>query len=424
MENLLLLGFFILMLAINVPVAISLGLFSVAALLVEDIPFSMLAANYYAASSKFALLAIPFFILGGNILAKAGISTRLIAMARSLVGHLRGGMGIACVISACFFAAISGSAPATVAALGMIVIPAMMDTGYTREDSSALMSVSGCIGLIIPPTILFVVFGSITGVSITKMFMAGIIPGLLMGAFLIVTSIIKNRNTPFKLLPKASGKEVWATFQDAIWGILMPVIILGGIYGGVFTPTEAAIVATVYGLVVALFIYKSLTWEILYEVLVDSTKQTAMVMFITAAASLFAVVISMNGIATTATNTLLELSGGNLLVLMLIINVILLIAGMLVDGASACFILVPIIFTAATRLGYDPVALGVVVVMNLAIGNATPPVGVCLFVGCSVGKVSLVDISWAALPYILTAIVALLVVTYMPQLYMFLPRMM
>ena len=424
MVGLILFGSFAVMLLCNVSIAVSLILSSVLALLASDMSLSMVPANYYASSSKFVLLAIPFFILGGNIMAKAGISERLINLARSCVGHIRGGLAIVCVVASCFFAAISGSGPATVAALGAIIIPAMAQQGYTSADSSALMSVSGTIGLIIPPSILFVVYGSITGVSITKLFMGGIIPGLIMGALLILACFIKNRHTVLKTLPKASWKDRWAAFKDAFWGLMMPVIILGGIYGGIFTPTEAAAVSAVYGLLVGIFFYHSITPKIFLEIMKESVKQTASVMFITAAASLFAWVITIKGYATAATNLLIDLSGGNLIVFLVIINIILLIAGCFLDGTSACYIFVPIIYAAATQLGYDPVALGVLCVMNLAIGNATPPVGVCLYVGCSVGKVSLKDISKAAAPYILASIVALLLITYCPGITLLLPNQM
>ena len=411
------------MLLSNVSIAVALGLSSILALLTSGMSLSMVPANYYASSSKFVLLAIPFFILGGNIMARAGISTRLIRMARSFVGHMRGGMAIVCVITSCFFAAISGSGPATVAALGMIVIPAMVEQGYESADSSALMSVSGTIGLIIPPSILFVVYGSITGTSVTKLFTGGIVPGVIMGAFLIIMCFTKNRNTLLKTLPRANWAERWASFKDAFWGLMMPVIILGGIYGGIFTPTEAAAVSAVYGLLVGIFIYRSITPKVFMEIITESVKQTASVMFITAAASLFAWVITIKGYASAATNLLITMSGGNLVVFLIIINIILLIAGCFLDGTSACYIFVPIIFAAATQLGYDPVALGVLCVMNLAIGNTTPPVGVCLYVACGVGKVSLKDISKHAAPYILAAVLALLLITYVPQITLFLPNM-
>ena len=414
MAGVVLFGSFAVMLLCNVSIAVALGLSSTLALLASGMSISMVPTNYFASSSKFVLLAIPYFILGGNIMAKAGISTRLIALARSLVGHIRGGLAIVCVIASCFFAAISGSGPATVAALGAIIIPAMVEQGYKDSDSSALMSVSGTIGLIIPPSILFVVYGSITGASVTKLFMGGIIPGLIMGLLLIITCFIKNRKTVLKTLPKASWGERWVAFKDAFWGLMMPVIILGGIYGGFFTPTEAAAVSAVYGLLVGIFIYRSITLQVFKEIVMDSIKQTASVMFITACASLFAWVITVKGYAAAASNMLIAASGGNIFILLVIINIILLIAGCFLDGTSACYIFVPIIYAAATQLGYNPVALGVLCVMNLAIGNSTPPVGVCLYVGCSVGHVSLKDISKSAAPYILASIVALFIITYFP----------
>ena len=420
----ILFGSFAIMLLSNVSIAVALGLSSIFTLLASDMSLTMVSANYYAYSAKFVLLAIPFFILGGNIMARTGISERLIKLARACCGHIRGGMAIVCVITSCFFAAISGSGPATVAALGMIVIPAMVQQGYRSADSAALMSVAGTIGLIIPPSILFVVYGSITGTSITKLFMGGIIPGLVMGTFLVAACFIKNRKLPLSTSERASWGERWDALKDAFWGLMMPVIILGGIYGGIFTPTEAAAVSAVYGLLVAIFVYKTLTWKVFMDIMTESVKQTASVMFITAAASLFAWVITIKGYASAATNLLLELSGGNLVVLLIIINIILLIAGCFLDGTSARYIFVPIIAAAATKLGYDPVALGVLCVMNLAIGNATPPVGVCLYVGCSVAKVSLKDISKAAAPYILAAILSLLLITYVPQITLLLPNMM
>lgn len=424
MIALILFGSLTIMLLANVSIAVALGLSSVLTLLASDMSLTMIPTNYYASSSKFVLLAIPFFILGGNIMAKAGISTRLIALAQSLVGHIRGGLAIVCVLTSCFFAAISGSGPATVAALGMLVIPAMVEQGYTSSDSSALMSVSGTIGLIIPPSILFVIYGSITGTSVTKLFMGGIIPGLIMGMFLITANFIKNRHTVLATLPKASWRRRWRAFKDSFWGLLMPVIILGGIYGGIFTPTEAAAVSAVYGLLAGILIYRSITLSIFMDIIKDSVAQTASVMFITAAAGLFAWVVTYHGYAASATNLLIQLSGGNLYVFLAIINVILLIAGCFLDGASACYIFVPIIAAAGMRLGYDPVALGVLSVMNLAIGNATPPVGVCLYVGCSIGKVSLKEISIDAVPYIIASVLALLLITYVPQISLLLPNLM
>lgn len=415
-------GSFFLMLIFGVPIAVTIGLSSVLGLLASGLPLSMVPVNYYAASSKFVLLAIPFFILGGNIMGKAGISNRLIDFAQTFVGHRKGGLAAVCVISACFFAAISGSAPATVAALAPLIIPAMIDVGYDRADATALISVAGVIGLIIPPSILFVVYGSITGVSISKLFMSGFFPGIIMGALLILTNFYLNRNTPLKLVPKASVKERWVAFKEAIWAILMPVIILGGIFSGVFTPTEAAAVSAVYGLVVGVFVYRSITLKLLYEIVIESAKQTATVMFVTAAASLLAWVVTVEGYAQVAVDFLIAVSGSNLTILLIMINIILLIAGCLIDGTSNMYLFVPIIFAAAVELGYDPIALGTLATMNLAIGNATPPVGVCLYVGCSVGNVTLKEISVKALPYVVVCIIALFIITFFPQISLFLPN--
>ena len=416
-------GSFLLMLIFGVPIAVTIGLSSVLGLAASGLPLSMIPVNYYAASSKFVLLAIPFFILGGNIMGKAGISNRLIDFAQTFVGHRKGGLAAVCVISACFFAAISGSAPATVAALAPLIIPAMIDVGYDRADATALISVAGVIGLIVPPSILFVVYGSITGVSISKLFMSGFIPGIIMGALLIFTNFYLNRNTPLKLIPKASARERWFAFKDAIWAILMPVIILGGIFSGVFTPTEAAGVSAVYGLVVGVFVYRSITLKLLYEIVIESAKQTATVMFVTAAASLLAWVVTVEGYAQVAVDLLIAVSGSKLTILLIMINIILLIAGCLIDGTSNMYLFVPIIFAAAVELGYDPIALGTLATMNLAIGNATPPVGVCLYVGCSVGDVTLKEISVKAFPYVIVSIIALFIITFFPQISLFLPNM-
>ena len=416
-------GSFLLMLIFGVPIAVTIGLSSVLGLAASGLPLSMIPVNYYAASSKFVLLAIPFFILGGNIMGKAGISNRLIDFAQTFVGHRKGGLAAVCVISACFFAAISGSAPATVAALAPLIIPAMIDVGYDRADATALISVAGVIGLIIPPSILFVVYGSITGVSISKLFMSGFFPGIIMGSLLILTNFYLNRNTPLKLVPKASVKERWVAFKEAIWAILMPVIILGGIFSGVFTPTEAAGVSAVYGLVVGVFVYRSITLKLLYEIVIESAKQTATVMFVTAAASLLAWVVTVEGYAQVAVDLLIAVSGSKLTILLIMINIILLIAGCLIDGTSNMYLFVPIIFAAAVELGYDPIALGTLATMNLAIGNATPPVGVCLYVGCSVGDVTLKEISVKAFPYVIVSIIALFIITFFPQISLFLPNM-
>ncbi len=423
MTALVLFGLFFLLLFMNVPIAFSLGISSVAALFVESLPVSAVTANFYASTSKFVLLAIPFFILGGNIMERSGISGKLIAFFRALVGHRRSGMALVTVIVACFFAAISGSGPATVAALGLILIPAMTDVGYDKSYSAALVSTSGAIGIIIPPSITFVIYGSIASVSVSSLFASGIVPGILMGVFLIVATQIVYHKRELKLLPKASAAQRWKAFKSAFWGLMMPVIILGGIYGGIFTPTEAAAVAAVYGIFVGLFIYRSITMKDVWELLKDSVSQTAVVMLIVGTASLFAYVLTITGVAAKASAALISVSGGSKFVFLLILNLILLIAGCFIDANSAMYILLHILLPVASRMGVDLIHLGCIMVFNLAIGLVTPPVGVNLYVGCGIAKIKLKEICRAVMPLIIASVLALLLVTYVQPISTLLPSL-
>ena len=414
---------FIVLLFLNVPIALSLGVSAVLAMIAAGLPLDLLPMSIYSAIGKFTLLAIPFFILAGNTMEKAGISDKLIDLANKCVGHKKGGLAIVCVITSCFFAAISGSGPATVAALGVIIIPAMMKAGYGKGMPSALMATSGAIGVIIPPSIPFVVYGAIAGVSIGKIFVAGIVPGLLMGAALIIASLFLVKKMNIKQQVKATGKEVWKAFVDAIWGLMMPVIILGGIYGGIFTPTEAAAVAAVYGILVGMFIYKKITIKNLYSLLNESAIGSAVVMIIVACASFFAWFCTTEGIADMVSQFLIDTSGSKVMFLLLM-NVILLIAGCFLDAVSALYIFTPILLPVALKFGYDPVVLGVIMTVNLAIGMVTPPVGVNLYVACGISKISLKEISVNVVPFVLASVVALLLVTYIPEIALFLPNLM
>lgn len=413
---------FVLLLILGAPIAICLGVSSVAAMLVQGTGrplvtiMSSLPQLFAASTSKFVLLAIPFFILAGNIMEKAQISKKLIRLAETCVGHTKGGLAIVCVIVACFFAAISGSGPATVAALGLVLIPGMIRSGYSPAFSAALMGCAGAIGVIIPPSITFVVYGSIADTSIGDLFKAGVVPGLIMGAALIITALLIGRKTELKSLPKASARERWLAFKDAFWGLLMPFIILGGIYGGIFTPTEAAAVAVVYGLIVGLFIYKTIKLKDLFDLIIDSASTTATVMFITAAASLFAYVLTRARLDVAISNGLVNLSGGSTVVFFLIVNVILLITGCFLDSTSALYIFTPLFVPVAQALGIDLIHLGVVMIVNLAIGLFTPPVGVNLYVACGVAKVDLKQISKAVIPLLIASLIVLLIITYIPQI--------
>lgn len=417
----ILFGSFAAFLLMNVPIATCLGVACLFTLMSSGLPFDVIPSNVLAATSKFVLLAIPFFILAGNIMEKTGISHKLIYLAQSLVGHKKGGLAIVCVLVSCFFAAISGSGPATVAALGMIVVPAMIKAGYRPAFSAALMATAGAIGVIIPPSVSFVIYGSVSNASIGKLFMSGVIPGLLMGLGLVLVALFTTRKQSLVILPKASLKERWNSFKDAFWGLMMPVIILGGIYGGIFTPTEAAAVSAVYGLLVGVFVYRSVRVKELYQILVDSAAQTAVVMFIIATASLFAWVITVEGIAGMLSGIIADIAGGNVIIFLIIVNIALLLAGCVLDGASAFYIFTPIFLPVAIQLGYDPIQLGTVMVMNLAIGLVTPPVGVNLYVACGISKLTLVEVAREVWPFVLVSVGALMLVTYIPAISMFLP---
>lgn len=413
---------FAILLLIGAPIAVCLGISSVAAMIAQgagrplETVMSSLPMIVSASTSKFVLLAIPFFILAGNIMEKAGISEKLIKLAEACVGHIRGGLAIVCVIVACFFAAISGSGPATVAALGVIIVPAMIKSGYKPAFSAALMAAAGAIGVIIPPSITFVVYGSIADTSIGDLFIAGLLPGIIMGIGLMIVALVVGRKSDLKTLPKASKKERWAAFKDAFWGLMMPVIILGGIYGGIFTPTEAAAVSVVYGLFVGVFIYKKIRFKEFYAILTDTTSTTATVMFITMAASLFAYVLTRARLDVTISSALENATGGSVIIFFIIVNIILLIAGCFLDSTSALYIFTPLFVPVAEALGIDLIHLGVVMIVNLAIGLFTPPVGVNLYVACGVGNVNLKQISKAVVSLILAALIVLLLVTYIPKI--------
>ncbi|MBU8907975.1 TRAP transporter large permease [Desertibacillus haloalkaliphilus] len=436
MVALTLFGIFFLLLLINVPIAISLATASVSTLLIFDgvRALSSLTDIMYASSAQFTLLAIPFFILAGVIMEHAGISKRLIGFADSLLGHRKGGMALVTVLVAFFFAAISGSGPATVAALGTILIPALVKNGFSKSEASGLLASSGSIGIIIPPSIAFIVFAVVAGdqlpVSIGRLFIAGIIPGILLGvAFLVTAYVLLSRRSRFDTQAhqnayqprqKTDVQTILKSFLSAFWGLLMPFIILGGIYGGIFTATEAAVVAVFYGLFVGFFIYRELTIRKLKTVFVDASIQTAVVMFIVASASLFAYIITKENIARDVAAALLNITE-NQIIILLLINIILIIAGAFIDAISAFYLFVPILIPIMMHLQVDPTAFGVFMTINLAIGLFTPPVGVNLYVACGIAKISLKEITKAVFPFMLAALVVLLLVTFIPEISTFLP---
>lgn len=418
---------FFLLILIGMPIAYCLGLSSVVSLVHDGFSLTTFASTMFSGTAKFSLLAIPFFILTGVIMEKAGISKRLVDFAKVMVGHIFGGLAIVTVVVSCFFAAISGSGPATVAALAPILLPAMTDAGYDKDWSAALIANGGNVGIIIPPSVVFVIYAVIAEVSVGELFMAGIIPGLLFGVALVTAALVslkrKEKRTGVMVrLPKASREERMAAFKSAIWGLLTPVIILGGIYSGVFTATESAGIAAVYGLVVGIFVYRQIKPRDLWRIFVDAAVSTAVVMFIIANASVFAYVLTTNGIPQMMSSFILSLTSNRVL-LLLLMNVILLFAGCFLDSGSCMYIFIPILMPIVKFIGYDPLVFGVVATVNLAIGMATPPVGLDLYVACNASGVKLKNISVQTLRFVGASIITLLLLTYIPQISTFLPSL-
>ncbi|MEA5085252.1 MAG: TRAP transporter large permease [Lachnospiraceae bacterium] len=407
---------------INVPISIALGLSSAVTLLYAGFPLSAIPSILQATVQKFSLLTIPLFVLAGAVMDKGGISKRLINLANSMIGPVHGGLGYVSVIAAMFFAAISGSGTATVAAMGSILIPAMIAQGYNAGFSSALSAISGSLGTVIPPSITFIIYGMITGESIGDLFLAGIIPGCIFAGILCITVFIQAKKHGWKSTEeKSSKKDIFKCFVDALWGFLSPVIVLGGIYTGIFTPTEAASVAVVYSFIVSAFIYKELTVEKIRDALFSTGKTTGIILLIIMNAGVFSWVLTQQGIAAQLTELALGLTT-NKYIMLIVINIIFLAAGCVMDNTSAMYILVPIIMPIAQALGINMIHLGVVIVLNLSIGQVTPPVGPNLYVAADIGKVKFEDICQKMLPLLAMSVIALLVVTFVPALSTFFTR--
>jgi C4-dicarboxylate transporter DctM subunit len=415
------LAIFLLPLLIRVPIAVALGIATISVVYVCDYGYNMLSYSLYAGIAKTPLLAIPFFILAGIIMEKVGIAERIVALIKQLVGDTRGGLAVATVIVAAFWGAVSGSGPATVAALGLILIPSMFAAGYDKAFATATVSVSSGLAIIIPPSIAFIVYSDIMQQSVGAMFAAGILPGIIVAASLCVAVYIISAVRGYKGEPRGSLRVVLKTFKEAFWGIMTPVVILGGIYGGIFTPTEAAAVAAFYGLFVGLVIYRTLTLKMLYNIMVETVVSTAVVMLVVACAGLYSWLGSTVGLIDTIAGALLSISESPV-VIMLMINIILLIAGMLLDANSIMYIFLPILMPIIAHLGWDPIWFGIIMTVNLAIGQVTPPVAVNLFVGARLSGLTMEQIAKPALPLIFAAVLALALLCAFPEISLVIPR--
>ena len=424
MDLVVLVGAFFLLLFLGIPIAFALCLSALAYLvLYSQVPLIIIAQQMLKGVDSFTLMAIPFFVIAGCLMQNGGISRRIVDFAKKLVGWLPGGMAVVDIVASMIFAAMTGAGAATTAAVGGIMIPSMEEEGYDPGFASAIQAMGGIFGPIIPPSILMVLYAVASGESVGDMLMAGLLPGLLLGLVLIVVVVLLCVKKGYTGKSRFNAGEALRSFGRAFFALLAPLIILGGIYGGIFTPTEAAAVSVVYGLIVGLFIYREVKIKDLYDLLVDSGKTTGGIMLIIGAAALFSYICTVYGISKAA-QTLLLTVAGNKYVFLIIVNVIFLIAGCFVDANSAMYIFIPIMYPVAQQLGIDLVHFGVIATVNLAIGQVTPPVGVNLFVAIGVSdklqnikdktRVTIETMSKAVWPMIIACIVALLLVTYIP----------
>ncbi|CAM5194235.1 TRAP transporter large permease protein OS=Castellaniella sp OX=1955812 GN=EPN31_11280 PE=3 SV=1 [Castellaniella denitrificans] len=408
---------------IGMPVAVALGLSSLLTIMAfgHD-SLASLSLKLYETSEHFTLMAIPFFILAGAFMTTGGVARRMIRFAIATVGHLHGGLAIASVMACVLFTAVSGSSPATVVAVGSIVIAGMVRAGYSQGFAAGVICNAGTLGILIPPSIVMVVYGAVTETSVGALFMAGVVPGLLLGLVLMVAIYIVARVRNMPRQPRASLGEVLVAGRDSIWGLLLIAIILGGIYGGVFTPTEAAAVAAVYAFAIAVFVYRDIGMRQVPEVLIDAAKVTIMLMFIIANALLFAHVLTTERIPQAIAEQIIawDMSSWQFLI---VVNILLLVAGAFMEPTGIILILAPILFPIAMQMGIDPVHLGIIMVVNLEIGMVTPPVGLNLFVTAGITRMSIGQVIRAALPWLMILLTYLVFITYVPAVSLWLPTL-
>ncbi|QEY57871.1 TRAP transporter large permease [Pseudomonas sp. C27(2019)] len=408
---------------IGVPVAASLGLAgSITIMMFSPDSVRSLAIKLFETSEHYTLLAIPFFLLAGSFMTTGGVARRLIDFANACVGHIRGGLAIGAVLACMLFAALSGSSPATVAAVGSIAIAGMVRSGYPQPFAAGIITNAGTLGILIPPSVVMVVYAAATETSVGTLFMAGVVPGVMLGVALMVAIYIIAVKKNLPALPRATVREWMSAARKAVWGLLLMVIILGGIYSGMFTPTEAAAVAAVYSAFIALFVYKDMRISEAPKVVLESAKLTIMLMFIIANAMLFAHVLTTEQIPQQITAMVLE-AGLQPWMFLLVVNIVLLIAGAFMEPSAIILILAPILFPIAVQLGIDPIHLGIIMVVNMEIGLITPPVGLNLFVTSAVTGMPLSAVIRAALPWLMILLAFLMVITYVPSVSMGLPNL-
>ena len=437
MTAMIIFGLLVVLMLTGMPISIALGLTVLTFLFfLTSVPIESVALKLFTGIEKFEIMAIPFFILAGNFLTHGGVARRMIAFARTMIGHWPGGLGIAATMAAALFSAVSGSSPATVVAIGSIMLPAMLSVGYPRRFAAGVIVTGGALGNLIPPSIIMVIYSVATSgavyfgpngekvgsASVGQLFMAGMVPGLILAVMLSGTTWFRAWKNNIPRIPKASWGEAFRAFMDSFWGVSLIVVVLGGIYLGWFTPTEAAAMSAVYAFLIEMFIYKDLKWKDVPNVLLVSANMSAMILYIVTNAVLFSFLMTSEQIPQAMSNWITG-SGINWVTFLLVVNLLLLLAGNVMEPSSIVLIMAPILFPIAVKLGIDPVHFGIIIVVNMEIGMCHPPVGLNLYVASGIAKMGITELSIAVLPWLLTLLVFLGLITYIPELSLWLPRM-
>lgn len=418
-----LIGVLLVTMLLGLPITWALGCACISAILLDPtLSFTLLAQKIFTGSDNFSMLAIPAFFLAGDIMSKGGLSKRLVAFADSMVGWISGGISLVSLVACTFFAAISGSSVATTAAIGGLMYPEMVKRGYPKDYSAAVQAIGGTLGIVIPPSIVFVIYGNITGTSVAKLLMAGILPGVIAGVMLCGYAYFKAKKANFPREEKFSFKRFLTSFKDAIWALIMPIVILGGIYAGVFTPTESAVVAVFYGVIVCLAIYREISGKEIWEIVKGTAVSTANLMFLVVTAQMFGYLVTYYRIPVFVTEGFMLLAS-NKIIFLLLINLLLLICGMFMEVGATNLILAPILAPIAVAFGIDPVHFGMVFVFLLATGQATPPFGTTMFVACGISNEPVSRVAKKLIPFVLVEIVCALIFSFVPILSTLLPAL-